>query len=295
MSHLDTVRRLFFAAAAGAVLAMGTTGCMLSFGVVEEERLYQEVHIEGSGLNVQTKNGSVTITRGGDEVNILATVRARTDERLAQTQVVVERDSDGLLRIYLKWPDDKRKGNEGCSFEITVPSASGVTVETANGSIKIEDMAGDANLETSNGRIEVRGHDGRVEVHTSNGRLILIQITGDVVARTSNGRIEAQQINGVLDARTSNRAIHAQLAPAAAGPVQLHTSNGSIRLEIGLAFGGQMAFKTSHGSISIPDAGDASYVKSTGRNEADLQFDRQGERSRVTTSNGNITVKIADG
>lgn len=307
MSNLDAIRRMFIAAAASTVLAVCTTGCMVSFGfhgfghdVVEEDRLYQEAHIEGSGLDVRTENGGVTISRGGDDVSVLATIKARTEERLLATEVILERDSDGLLQIYPKWPDGKRKGSEGCSFEITVPSAYGVTVDTANGAIKIAELAGDANLETSNGRIEVHGHDGRVDADTSNGRVILVEITGDVVARTSNGRIEAEQIHGELDADTSNGAINAQLGDSEAGPVRLHTSNGAIRLEVGKAFEGQMTLRTSHGSINIPDAGGfvskSSHVKSFGRSEATLQFnlDHPGERSKVTTSNGSITVKVAD-
>ena len=94
-------------------------------------------------------------------------------ERLAAAIILAERTEDGTLSIEVQWPDDRRKGREGCSFEVLIPSATGLDLQTSNGKLTAVGLSGRAELYTSNGTIEVSRHEGPVLAKTKNGRVTL--------------------------------------------------------------------------------------------------------------------------
>ena len=215
---------------------LGLAGCA---GPLHEQQVTFAVpHISGKGLDVEARNGSISIKRGDvSDVGIVATLRMVSQDRLAQAAVTATRGQDGTLIVRAEPPGGAGvwRSREGVSFVITVPEANGVRASSSNGRIIVAGLSGDADLETSNGGVQVGDHDGPANV------------------RTSNGGIELANVAGPVDARTSNGAIRVALADHNPGPANLRTSNGAVSLEVGPAFAGDLEVRTSNGSISVPD------------------------------------------
>lgn len=256
----------------------------------KETRTRTLAYTPDTAVRVATENGAIAIHQGDrEDIEIVSHLRAVSDTRLKQTEVVAERADDGVLSVWVKWPDDKRRGNEGCSFEILLPGANGVDARTSNGNLDVSGLAGDAVLHTSNGAIDLSRHDGPATAETSNGAVTLVNIAGTIAAHTSNGRITVERAAGSVEARTSNGAIRIALSPACPGPVDLTTSNGSIDLGVGDAFSGTLELRTSNGSLQCEELPGAQLVSSS-KDYLKLAFGEAGHASILKTSNGSIRL-----
>lgn len=283
------------------LLAWSLSGCDLdldSSAPFKEERHLEVSHQLDTPLEVQAVNGGVTIVRGsGETVSITATIRAKTEERLASVEVKTDRKKDGTLVVSAAWPEGGRLDAEGCGYELTIPDVKQVLVRTQNGAITLEDLAGRAELETSNGSIRVENHEGPVRARTSNGKITLRGISSEISARTSNGAIEIDRAGSSVEADTSNGRITARLSPQATGPVQLSTSNGAVEFEFGEAFCGQLELSTTNGKVRFtpPEGEAAQAVQILSREETSMRLvagEGDAEASSVTTTNGSVEVRF---
>lgn len=286
--------------------ALASNGCIIiadgsdhdsdwsgSSSVVKETRRFEIAHQPATPLNVRTQNGSVEVEAAPQDAKVVVTaiVRAKNEDRLAGTRVIAERDNTGVVRVSVAWPDDKRLSNEGVSFEITTPDAKGVDIDTSNGSVRVAGLSGAANLESSNGRITVARHSGDVVAKTSNGRVDAERISGALNARSSNGSISARDIGGAVEADTSNGGVDVRLADSSPGPVRIDTSNGSVDVECGKGFTGSVVMSTSNASARFRD-GAGHTVRGKDRLEASVGGG--GPRSKISTSNGGIEVRVSN-
>jgi DUF4097 and DUF4098 domain-containing protein YvlB len=265
-------------------------GCLSADAKFKETRQVTVPHESGSGLRVVTNNGALNVQQGPvQQVQIEASLSCISQERLTQTTIVTNR-ADGKLNIEVAWPGGKPENNEGCSFNITVPDATGVEARTSNGQIRVTGLSGAAVVRTSNGAVTVTGHDGGVEAHSSNGRIALQNNSGELTAHTSNGAIEISGARRSVEANTSNGRIHVELADESPGPLKAHTSNGAIDLVLGKAFVGELKLATSNGGINLGGITTAKKV-SVNRESANLTFGESAAVSDARTSNGGIQIR----
>jgi hypothetical protein len=257
-----------------------------------ETRTITSEYRPGMPLRVDTRNGSIEVRRADvPEVRITARLRARTEDRLRGTRIVAGRETDGTLYVGVRWAYERRYGNEGCSFEILVPEASGLRLETSNAPIRVAGTSGTADLDTSNGEIVAEDHAGELQARTSNGPIRLRRVGGDVVARTSNGPIEVVEASGPVEADTSNARVVIRLDDAATGPIRAATSNGRIDLDVGAGFRGDLRIETSNGRIRVdPDRGVR--LLSMSRDAARIRIGEPGPLSTAVTSNGSVSIRI---
>lgn len=278
--------------------ALSLTGCGFNFNnaTVREERIITIPDAPlRAGVDVRTANGRVEI--GADpavsEATVIARLRARSHERLDDTQVRAAYE-EGVLFVDVQWPDGRRRGNEGASFEITVPGAEGVAVDTGNGRITLRDTRGLADLHTSNGRVTLIGHEGEAQIRTSNGRIEIDGYLTDIDAQTSNGRIRVAGAAGQTRVRTSNGSVGVALTDDNPGPVYARSSNGSITLDLGPAFAGRLRLDTSNGRVRV-EGEPMARIHSISRSEAEFTIGEEGEggeESVADTSNGSVTVRF---
>jgi len=233
--------------------------------------------MDGSAIDVKTANGHVYLTQQTDQssVTVDAVFKLRTQERADAVDILAEYQPDGTLEVRVLWPDGSRMGNESCSFDITLPGAAGVTVRTSNGAIRLTGLSGTAILKTSNGRVNVLG------------------FSGDVIARSSNGRINIEGAVGSVDASTSNGRVIVELVDDATGPVTISSSNGSVELIAGSGFEGYVSASTSNGSIHVEGSG-LDELK-TSRRHASFHVGDSDAQSKISTSNGSVTIRINGG
>ena len=164
-------------------------GCMPFRHPLQEKTITLTVpHVPDSALKVESQNGSISVTAGDrDDVEVVAKLRMRSLERLDATRITTSRDDSDRLAITVVWPEGGRKNNEGCSFTITLPNATGVTVKTTNGRIRIAGLSGGAKLDTKNGKIDVERHQGNVIGRTRNGAIAVSETEGDIDLESATG------------------------------------------------------------------------------------------------------------
>ncbi len=260
-----------------AGLCLPLTGCIVGLDTKEQVTTIPVPHVSGSGLKVTTRNGHIHVKKSdGSDIQIVATLRMVSDERLHGTTISANRDGSGVLIIEATPPDGGWKSSEGCAFDISIPDAKDVTLKSSNGSIVAVGLSGQAELDSSNGSITAASHNGPIR------------------AKTSNGRIDVSAAGGSVRCSTSNGAVKVSLAGP--GPADIHTSNGSITLEIGKGFVGTIAAKTSNGSIATPSAAPgypSLDVQRENKHRAKVSLG-SGPVSELETSNGSVTIQLAD-
>jgi len=258
-------------------------GCVLfDMHRASEDRRFSVMHVEGSSLDVTSRNGSIEVIADDAVDEVIVEVRltcggsspAVAKERLTAATVVIERDTSRMLTIRPEFPGGAQN-NDGASITVRLPGADG------------------ASLSTSNGRVTARGLAGALVVNTSNGRVIVDDHDGEAQLRTSNGRIEVRGLNGSLDARTSNGRVHVALTEDATGPVRVHSSNGSIMAIVGAAFRGRIEFDTSNGRIKVSGSEERLVrERIRGSNGFAVLGAADGPESLLDTSNGSIELHV---
>ena len=277
-----------------------------------EDFHYSYPQTSGGRLTLDSFNGSVEIT-GWDQntVDIAGTKYAESQDLLHQTRVEAT-SSGNSVQVKTARPDP-RHGNCGAKYIIKVPRRTLLEdIHSSNGSLRVEDIEGDAHLVTSNGSVHLGRIRGNVEARSSNGSVEVNDVRGNVNFRTSNGGVHGENIEGGLEAETSNGTIRVHLRDAEAGrPIRLSTSNGGIDLQVDSPRQNDVVASTSNGPITVrmPAHTSASLHASTNSNgSVRSDFDillRGGEISKhrmegtiggggprfdLTTSNGNISL-----
>jgi hypothetical protein len=223
----------------------------------------------GATVALSNTNGAVTIS-AWDQPRVRVIARKRVDASAGVAKDVMRelrvdmqprdgglvvtthypRRSDGLSGI-LSWlsGDDV---NAQVRYEVTVPRAMNLNIETVNGSVRVAGVNGRHEVETTNGRIELARCAGSLEASTTNGA-----ITAELanVARgqalnlsTTNGRIELalpSSFAADVDAATTNGAITSDL-PLLTNSLKRGSLRGSIN-----GGGTPLRLRTTNGAITI--------------------------------------------
>lgn len=208
----------------------------------------------GTPVSVDNTNGNVEIsTWDEDHAEVHAELRTRRDrDELELIDIVVE--SDGVLRIETKRSRRESSSNDSLldrlfgragavgrwpqvdvDYRIRLPRSAEVTeVTTVNGTVQLEDTAGNAHLRTTNGNVEIRDH------------------TGNIRARSTNGRIETTGSVSIVEARTTNGGIDVEIGHTLTESATIETVNGSISVVFPENLNAALDIRTVNGGI---DAG----------------------------------------
>ncbi|MGH9399084.1 MAG: DUF4097 family beta strand repeat-containing protein [Thermoanaerobaculia bacterium] len=236
-----------------------------------ESRVAKTLKIEAGGrLEVDTEMGSITLTGASrSDIHVVVTSKNRDlDDVLSlrfedggKTARVTGRRKGGHL---FHWSD----GGSRVHFEIEVPTATAVNLDTSGGgiivasihapvqihssggSLDVRDVVGDVNGHTSGGGVRLAGIkgstrvessggsidgsdlDGPVTGDTSGGGITMKRVTGDLRVHSSGGSIHIAEAGGLVDADTSGGGIHASFARGNSRGGRLESSGGSIELSL---------------------------------------------------------------
>lgn len=255
-----TRRFLFFALLLAAATA-GATTLDQTFDRTYDVR-------PGARLVLDNVNGRVTVTAWN-----LPRVRVRAEEHVESHDSDVARktmaglvnvaaDANGL-RIHTNHP----KNADGffawlagmsvqtrVNYEITVPRAMNLDVETVNGTLAASNVNGVLRFSTVNGRINLERCGGEVDASTTNGGIAAEMLTvtpgRPVNLSTTNGRIlvavprtmaasvDAGTVNGsinsdipMLTRASSRHSLRGTMNGGGHAELRLHTTNGSIEIK----------------------------------------------------------------
>jgi hypothetical protein len=226
-------------------------------------------------------------------VDITGTKYADTQERLHAIRIEAS-SSGNSVQVRTVRPEFDHHGNMGAKYVVRVPRQTEIDrMRSSNGSLRLENITGNATLNTSNGGVEVRGVDGHMAF------------------QTSNGSVHAEDLRGGLRATTSNGGIHVHLRGSQGSePLLVSTSNGSVDLELDTPHTSELVASTSNGGITVrlPAGTNAALTAHTsGHDRIQTDFDvtvhgqlvrsrldgmigSGGPRIDLRTSNGNIRL-----
>jgi DUF4097 and DUF4098 domain-containing protein YvlB len=277
-----------------------------------EDFHYSYPQSAGGRLTLENFNGSVEISSWDqNKVDVSGTKYAETQSLLNQIQIEAS-SSGNAVRVKTTRPDPHH-GNMGAKYVVHVPRQTTLEdISSSNGSIRVDDIDGNAHLSTSNGSVHLGNIRGNVDAHSSNGSIEVKDVKGNVNFTTSNGSVHAENLEGSFEAQTSNGGIRARLHDSPGGrPIRLSTSNGDIDLQVDSLRQSDVVATTSNGPITVrmPAGVGASLHASTNSNgSVRSDFDvliHSGELSKhrmegtigaggpkidLTTSNGNINL-----
>lgn len=224
----------------------------------------------GETLYVKTDAGSINVqTHSSDSVEIEVEISGRDAEDF---DVTFEQSSNGI-NVYGEREEDRGWGNFSVKvkFFIYVPEEFNMDLNTAGGSIKIEDLTGNIEAQTSGGSISLGDIVGDVDVHTSGGSIRVDSVYGEIDADTSGGSISVEfkkQITENAKLSTSGGSITAILPDDIELDISASTSGGRVSSEFdvdgrvkkqsikGRINGGgpDLTLRTSGGSVRIKKA-----------------------------------------
>lgn len=165
-------------------------------------------------------NGGVTVegwARDVVEVRAKVWANARSERRAEEIARAVEVHMD-RGRLSADGPDTGRRESWGVSWEVMVPHAT------------------DLDIETFNGGIGVTGVSGRIRFEALNGGVHLSEVGGDVRGKTTNGGLSIElggstwQGEG-LDVQTTNGGVTIRVPENYSARLETGTVNGGIHID----------------------------------------------------------------
>ena len=256
-----------------SVGAVGLAGCVSQTLDAAEttEQVFDADDV--TDLVVRTTNGAIDITATETEtISLEARKRATSESRLADVEVVTERDGE-TFRIEVETDESGLfswlRNSPRAELSITVPETIVATdARTTNGSIVLDSLDGESTARTTNGSITMDALGGVITARTTNGRIELTDGTpSSVSVETTNGNIA--------------------LAVVTEPDIEAKTTNGNVSLTLPSSVEPDLTFDTSNGRISIDGIGT---MEVSGRGSYDARVGAGTSRIRVSTTNGNLTV-----
>jgi hypothetical protein len=170
---------------------------------------------------------------------------------------VTGRQTGNAIFLQVKTPDRRfhfNFSNRSIHIEVSVPQGTVLDVSSADGSLQVSGVKGEARLLTSDGSIHVDNFDGTLHGHTSDGS---IQASGrfDLLdLNTSDGSITADvwkgsHMNGDWSVRTSDGSITLRVAEDFAAFIDAWTSDGHIDLQLPVEVSGRIEGKRVRGKL----------------------------------------------
>lgn len=266
------------------VAAVTVCGCCINFGWWNQER-YERIEqasaamAEAEQISVDTSFGEITIT-GADtnDCNVTAKITGQAptaDEARSlaeQTHITLETEGKTLV-VRAEKPHLRNNRSIPISYNIVVPTRTGIKCKSSYGEIKLTNIRGDVTAHTSFGDVVAENIAGRMQLNTSYGKVDCSKITcAEFEANSSFGDIEVSFSDACpsdLSAKitTSYGGIDADIPINFAGEVVIETSFGKIKTELPILIkgdlgrtrltgtvgqgNGKLNLKTSFGSVTI--------------------------------------------
>ncbi len=142
---------------------------------MEDQRaeFHQTYQLSANGrVAVHNVNGAIQVSAWDrNEVKVDAIKHGRSQQELDEARIVVEATA-GSVEIRTKYPDGNHSNHASVEYTITVPrGASLEPVESVNGAVSIDGVAGKVRASSVNGKIDVRRAEGDTDASTVNGRI----------------------------------------------------------------------------------------------------------------------------
>jgi hypothetical protein len=279
--------------------ALGAVSVLLFFAAPahasdKQGRLSEEFHqvyqLSAEGrIDLENINGPVHISSWDrNEVKLDAVKRAWTKERLDEAKIDINARPDALS-IRTEYPghdnnfwNDHHDNPASVEYTLVVPRRARLDeIKLVNGSLDIQDVAGEVRASCVNGRLQARNLEGRTDLSTVNGEL-----DANVNRIASSSPLELSAVNGTLrvtlpsdvQAEVEANTVSGSISDDFGLPVTHHQYVGhSLRGELG---GGGTRVKLSNvnGRIEIMHANDNRPMSPAKNLERERKHDKDNDR-----------------
>jgi len=174
-------------------------------------------------------------------------------------------------------------------IEAVIPVGTGTVTERVDFEIAIP-AAADLDLNTQNGNITLEGNTGVVVARTSNGNITITDNTGNLNVSTSNGNLELQNIVGSVTGTTTNGSITVVAQIPTLGTINLTDSSGPIELQVPSSTAANLTLNANNGTIDADLTGFfVTNLQQPNTSSLNATLNRGGGQIFASTSNSTIT------
>lgn len=190
---------------------------------------------------------------------------------------LVESQQGGQVHFELREPHFEfhlfNVGRREVHVEVHAPAHTRLELETGDGNVACEGLAGGAHIKTGDGNITVEGLTGDLALHTGDGRVDAQGLDGSIIATTGDGRVRLGGRFDALDVSTSDGGMTIDVAPGSRmntgwrvrsgdGPVVLrlpadlaatldaHSGDGGITVDVPVVMLGAMHSNTFRATLN---------------------------------------------
>jgi DUF4097 and DUF4098 domain-containing protein YvlB len=250
-------KRLIAASALFAVTLLLAVPAVVAQTEAEPEITRHAYQMNANGtFSLRNVNGSVTVHAWDQpSVEIVATKKGRSKEQMDMVKIEIVADLK-QVSVETSYPRSEHNLNVSVNYEVKVPRMALLRdIETVNGSVEIDGVAGEIETQTVNGSVKVLNAAGRVSAETVNGSI----------------SVELQKADSNSD-------------------MKLETVNGSIKLYLTDQVNADVTAETVHGSVNSDYPMNVESSKFIGTKKMNGTLGKGGARIRMETVNGSVNV-----
>lgn len=249
--RITVLRPLFFCSGAMAALAL----LAISARADEWKKSYP---ISGRAqVHVTTNDGHVRVITGdAKEVGVrVETSGLKISDQEVRVDVKQEGDHiEADVRVpNTHWCVFCSSGRRSLKIEVHMPREGDLVVQTGDGSVDVDALAGKVDVHTGDGHIKLDGAKGDVRLRTGDGHIEAHNLDGQLEAKSGDGHIQIEGRFDKLSITTGDGSIQARVLPGSkmSSTWSVHTGDGSVDLTLPNDFQADLDARTNDGRISL--------------------------------------------
>lgn len=143
--------------------------------------------------------------------------------------------------------------NRGLRLEVRMPKDADLTVDSGDGSVEADAVAGNLDIHTGDGHIKVQGAKGQIRLRTGDGSIEGRDLDGKIEADSGDGHITLDGRFDTLNIKTGDGSInaHAQPGSKVISAWSIRTGDGSVDLTVPNDLNANIDASTNDGRISL--------------------------------------------
>jgi hypothetical protein len=257
-------------------------------------------------LTVELTSGRVVIVPGRDhELKIEAVKRIFgrdwDEARALADKIRIEVDHDGD-RVSITTNYDDLGGDRSLlkrifgggsdsfadvDYRLSVPATRSVRITGREVDIELAGIEGEVSVENKRGSTRAEFLRGPVTVKQTAGEIDLKWIEGDIRVESRTGRVAIKQSRGAIDLVTEQAEVEIQTELDTPKEFAVTTKSGPVTFTVPRTSAGTFVLATETGNIvtDLPLS-----IKSLSQNKVEGAFGGGGQRIRLTTESGDVTV-----
>jgi hypothetical protein len=282
--------------------ALALAACDITIGA-SEYSVREEKKFAVSGparLSLSTFDGSIEV-RGWDRNEVAVEVEkvGPDQQTVERIQVKAAQDGDAITIDVPKPSPLETSGlrrTPSANLVVSVPLRTAVLARSGDGSIQVRRVTGAIDLDTEDGSISLEEVAGTLVARTGDGSVRAQKVDGQVEIHTGDGSVGLDGVLTGVTVETRDGSVEVTARPGSRtdGEWDVTTGDGNVSLEIPEGFGADVDARTGDGRVridSITDTTDARKNEGEERESVAGKLGGGGKALRIRTSSGSITVK----